>query len=326
MSMLNQSRRALGAALLAALTAAAGCSSSGGAAAPPTTHTTAQSRAAAFPVTVQAANGSVTIAKRPASIVSLSPTATEVLFAIGAGDQVKAVDQNSNYPSDAPTTDLDAYQLNVESVAKYHPDLVVASNLTDAQVKQLGTLHITTLLEPAAAEIDQAYDEMSQIGQATGHAAEAGTLVAHMKQQISSIVASTPKQNGGAGTYYYELDQTLYSVTSSTFIGKVLSLFGLKSIADSAKGAAASGGYPQLSAEYVLKADPDYVFLADTKCCKQTPAKVAKRPGWSTLGAVRDGRVVSLDDDIASRWGPRIVDLVRTVADALRQHPASSTP
>jgi iron complex transport system substrate-binding protein len=146
MSMLNQSRRALGAALLAALTAAAGCSSSGGAAAPPTTHTTAQSRAAAFPVTVQAANGSVTIAKRPASIVSLSPTATEVLFAIGAGDQVKAVDQNSNYPSDAPTTDLDAYQLNVESVAKYHPDLVVASNLTDAQVKQLGTLHITTLL------------------------------------------------------------------------------------------------------------------------------------------------------------------------------------
>src|SRR5262249_14377104 len=142
---------------------------------------------------------------------------------------------------------------------------------------------------------------------------------ATMKQQIDAISKSTRKQNA---TYYYELDQTYYSVTSTTFIGRVLGLLGLKSIADSAKGAAASGGYPQLSAEYILKADPDYVFLADTKCCKQSRATVAKRPGWSTLNAVRDGRVVPLDDDIASRWGPRVVDLLRTVSAAIKEHPA----
>ncbi len=100
----------------------------------------------------------------------------------------------------------------------------------------------------------------------------------------------TPKPAAGT-KYYYELDQTYYSVTSSTFIGRTLGLFGLKSIADAAKGAAASGGYPQLTSEFIVKANPAYVFLADTKCCKQTPATVAKRPGWSVLGAVTGGRV-----------------------------------
>jgi iron complex transport system substrate-binding protein len=88
-------------------------------------------------------------------------------------------------------------------------------------------------------------------------------------------------------------------------------------------GGAASGGYPQLSQEYILNSDPDYVFLADTKCCKQTPESVAKRPGWPKMSAVQDGRIVALDDDIASRWGPRIVDLMKTVAQAIQEHPTA---
>jgi iron complex transport system substrate-binding protein len=319
--LLNHSRLAAGAAVAAALVAAAGCSSSGSDQPAGGSSSSVQSAAAAYPVTVHAANGGVTINQKPTAIVSLSPTATEMLFAIGAGDEVKAVDKNSDYPAAAPKTSLDAYQLNVESVAAYHPDLVVASNLTDAQVKQLRTLSIPTLLEPAAEDLAQVYAEMTQLGQATGHPDGAAKVAATMKRQISSIVQATPKP-AGKRSYYYELDQTFYSVTSSTFIGKVLQLLGLTSIADDAKGAAASGGYPQLSAEFILKADPDYVFLADVRCCKQSPATVAKRPGWSTLGAVGDGRVISLDDDIASRWGPRIVTLLRTVADALREHPA----
>jgi iron complex transport system substrate-binding protein len=320
--LLNNSRAVAIAAVAAALLAAAACSSSGsgqpsgGSAA----RSTAGSSAAAYPVTLHAANGGVTISRRPAAIVSLSPTATEMLFAIGAGDQVKAVDKNSDYPAQAPHTDLDAYQLNVESLAAYRPDLVLASNLTPAQIKQLGTLGIPTLLEPAAANLSQAYEEITQIGEATGHQAGATELISTMRRQIASIVRMTPKQAGG-GTYYYELDQTLYSVTSSTFIGKVLKLLGLNSIADSAKGAAASGGYPQLNAEFILRANPDYVFLADTKCCRQSARAVAKRPGWQALGAVQHGRVIELDDDVASRWGPRIVGLLRTVAEAVRRHP-----
>jgi iron complex transport system substrate-binding protein len=340
------SRRAFAALAVAAMATTAGCASSGGSTNPPPPTSTAATApaggspsgsspsagspyagspsagspaaAAGFPVTVHATNGPVTLTAAPKAIVSLSPTATETLFAIGAGSQVKAVDQDSDYPAAAPHTKLDAYHLDAEAVAAYHPDLVVVSGVTPAQEKQFAELHIALLDEPAATNLPQAYREITQLGQATGHAAGAATTIASMKRQIAALVHKTPNRRA---SYYYELDPTYYSVTSQTFIGRVLHLLGLHSIADAAKGAAAAGGYPQLSAEYILNADPDYVFLADTLCCHQTGATVAKRPGWATLAAVQHSRVVTLNDDIASRWGPRIVDLLRTVATAIRQHP-----
>ena len=106
-------------------------------------------------------------------------------------------------------------------------------------------------------------------------------------------------------------------MTSATFVGQLLNLLGMRSIADAATGAAAAGGYPQLSAEYIIKANPDYIILADTICCHQSAATVARRPGWSSLSAVRQGHVVALNDDIASRWGPRTTDLLRTVETAI---------
>lgn len=329
--MRNHIRTVTGAAALVALTVLTACSSSGGPSAstgtPPASGPasgTADSPASvtSYPITVHASNGTVTIPARPKSIVVLSPTATEMLFAMDAGSQVKAVDKDSDYPADAPHTKLDPVEVNIESIASYRPDLVVASNLSTSQVRQLTTLHIPTLVEPAAARLTDAYAEIATLGQVTGHPAEAAAEVATMKRGIAAVVNNVgPKAK--SATYYYELDQTYYSETSSTFIGQVLGLLGLKSIADAAKGAASSGGYPQLNAEFILKANPDYVFLADTLCCKQTAATVAKRPGWSTLGAVRGGRVVELSDDIASRWGPRVVDLLRTVGQAIRQHPAT---
>jgi iron complex transport system substrate-binding protein len=321
--MLNNSRLAAVAACAAALAALAGCSSSGSGDGPDTTPAGAPqtSAAAAFPVTIDAANGSVTIDQQPTSIVSLSPTATEMLFAIGAGDQVKAVDQNSDYPANAPRTDLDAYQLNTEAVANYRPDLIISSGLSPSQMKQLTVLHVPVLDEPAAQNLDGTYEQLAQLGKATGHDPQAAAEVTKVKQQIAQVTETVAAS--GPHSYYYELDQTYYSVTSSTFVGSVLKLLGLTSIADAAKGAAASGGYPQLSAEYILNANPDYVFLADTKCCKQSAATVAKRPGWSTMSAVKGDRIVPLDDDIASRWGPRIVDLMKTVAQAIEEHPTA---
>jgi iron complex transport system substrate-binding protein len=319
MSMLSNTRRALAGlvASVAALSVAA-CASSGSAPSSAPATPTSSGAAAQFPVTVHPANGDVTISHKPTSIVSLSATATEMLFAIGAGTQVKAVDRDSDYPPNVPRTSINALQLNVEAIAAYQPDLVVASGLSKAQSQQLATLHVDLLDEPAATDISQSYQQLTQLGDATGHPSGAAAVIARMKQQIAAIARTTPK---GHGTYYYELDQTYYSVTSATFIGRALRLLGLTSIADSAKGAAASGGYPQLSAEFILSANPGYVFLADTRCCKQSLATVARRPGWSTLSAIQSGRVVALDDDIASRWGPRIVDLLRTVADAIQQHP-----
>jgi len=270
-----------------------------------------------FPVTIHAPNGTVRIAAEPKAIVSLSATATEMLFAIGAGSQVKAVDQYSDYPKGAPTTSLDGNNPNVEAIASYHPDLVVVSQDISGLSSKLSALGITVLSAPAAVSLNQEYQQFDQLGEATGHTAQAMAQVATIKSRIAQIVQSTPTATHSR-SYYYELDQTFYSETSSTFIGQVLGLLGLKSIADSATGAAASGGYPQLSGEFILKSNPDYILLADTICCNQSPATIATRPGWSTLSAVKGDRVLGLNDDIASRWGPRIVNLLRAVSDELK--------
>lgn len=175
------------------------------------------------------------------------------------------------------------------------------------------------LIEPAATTLADAYQEITALGAKTGHAAEATRLVTSMRARIGGLV----KQVAHRGTplsYYHELDNTLYTVTSKTFIGQLYALAGLRDIADGAHG---TGDYPQLSAEYLVKADPDLVFLADTKRCAQSAATFAARPGFSKLRAVREGQVIPLDDDIASRWGPRIVDFLQRIVAVVRAIPAT---
>jgi iron complex transport system substrate-binding protein len=268
----------------------------------------------AFPVTINAANGRVTLDHRPTRIVVLSPSATETLFAIGAGRQVRAVDDQSNYPARVPRTKLSSYRPNAEAVARYRPDLVVTSTSANKLLPALRKLRIPVLLEPAATHIGGAYEQMKQLGAATGHTAAATRLIARMKRRIAAAVASVRK--GPALSVYHELSPDFFSVTSHTFIGRVYSLFGLRNIADKAQKA---GAYPQLSAEFILASDPQLIVLADTKCCKQTAATVAHRQGWASLTAVKDHRVIALNDDIPSRWGPRIADFVEEIARVLRR-------
>ena len=268
----------------------------------------------AFPVTVTQASGEpVTIERRPERIVSLSASNTETLYAVGAGDQVVAVDDQSDHPADAPRTDLSGLTPNVEAISGHDPDLVVISDDADNLVASLRAVDVPVLAVPAAKTLDDVYAGMTAIGAATGHPDEAADLVERTKSGLDKIVADT--KSATALTYYHELDTTLYSATSKTFIGQVYGLFGLTNIADPAD--ADAGGYPQLSNEAILQADPDLIFLADVQCCKQSAATVAARPGWNTLKAVKNGNVVELNDDLASRWGPRVVDLARSVADAV---------
>jgi iron complex transport system substrate-binding protein len=258
----------------------------------------------------------------PERIVSLSATSTEMLFAIGAGDQVVAVDSFSNHPEDAPTTDLSAYDPNVEAISTYDPDLVVVDG-TDAElVSGLETVGIEVVEAPAAQTLEDAYDQLERLGEVTGHEDEAAEVVESMQADIEAIVADVPERAAPL-TYYHELDNTLYTVTSSTFIGELYALAGLENIADPADADGQTGGYPQLSAEFLVAADPDLIFLADTKCCEQTAATFAARPGFENLRAVSADRVVELDDDIASRWGPRVVDLLRAIVDAVATVPAT---
>jgi iron complex transport system substrate-binding protein len=279
---------------------------------------------AEFPVTLKFADGTFTITKSPSSIVSLSPTATEMLYAIGAGSQVKAVDEYSDYPTTAPKTTLNGYEPNVEAIAKYNPDLIIVAVDPAGFLAQMKALKIPVLYEPTAGDLSAAYAQYGPLGEATGHATQAQKEVTSIKTKIAHIIATTHKATSGTN-YYYEVDPTYYSASSTTFVGQLFALLGLKSIADSAKGVASSGGYPQLSAEFILKANPTYIFLADTVCCKANATTVSKRPGWSVLSAVKNHRIVPLNDDIASRWGPRIVILLQDVANALNKKVSTSS-
>jgi iron complex transport system substrate-binding protein len=272
-----------------------------------------------YPLTVETPGGPVTIPERPERIVSLSPTATEMLFAIGAGEQVVAVDDQSNYPADAPTTDLSGYEPNVEAIASYEPDLVVYSTEPGDLGSSLEGLGIPALLLPAAAELRDVYRQIEQLGLVTGYLEESEAVTFGMREDVSTIVIALGPDR--RLSFYHELDDTYYSVTSDTFIGQLYAIVGLDNIADEAKGA--GGGYPQLSAEYIIDADPDLIFLADTKCCGQSSATVAERPGWDRIEAVEEGNVIPLDDDVASRWGPRIVEYLRTIGEAVTEAEAA---
>jgi iron complex transport system substrate-binding protein len=251
-------------------------------------------------------------------IVSLSPTATEMMFAIGAGDLLVAVDDQSNHPADATElpNDLSGFEPNVEAIAAYEPDLVLMGGDFTGLGAQLDELEIAWWDGPAALTIDDTYQQIEELGDATGNAEAADALVQEMQAEIEAIVLATPEPTEPL-TVYHELDPTLYSADSTTFIGALYSLLGLRNIADTAEGD--SGGFPQLNPEFIVSADPDLIFLADTKCCGETAATVAARPGWDVMTAVQSGNVFEMDDDIASRWGPRVVDYLRAVADAVEQ-------
>ena len=275
--------------------------------------------ASPFPMTVTAKNGAVTIKAKPTRIISLSPTATEDLYAVGAGSQVVAVDLESNYPAGAPRTSLSGLTPNIEAIAKYNPSLVIASQNTGGLVSGLAKLGIPVLIEPAVSTLGAAYAQIQQIGQVTGHAAQAVSVTTHMKQEILASVFKAGHQKNM--TYYWELSANpFYSATSTTFIGQIVGLFGLTDIADQADKAS-DGGYPQLSQEYIVTAQPQIIFLADNQPADggQTPFIVAHRPGWAAIPAVQDHAVIGLNDDIASRWGPRLPQLVAEIAQAIKK-------
>ena len=285
-----------------------------------TVETTTTSKAAAFPVTVTDARGEVTIVTMPESIVSLSSTGTEMLFAVGAGDQVVAVDEFSTYPEEAPITDLSGFTPNIEAILSYDPDLVIISfDPSDLQAS-LDAVDVPSLLLPTAASLDDSYSQLNTIGTATGHADEAFDVVAQMQGDLDSIVAGTDVPEGIS--FYHEVDATLYSTSSASFLGQIYGLLGMENIADGADDPSGFG-FPQLASEYVVSEDPDLIFLGDIDF-GVTPESVGERPGWDGMTAVQNDAIVGLDSYLASNWGPRVVELLAVIADAVAEYAPAS--
>ena len=294
--------------LLTLVLAAAGCGGSEPTTGPVGGETTTAPTTTAPPTTTTATPAPV----MPEAILSLSPTATEILFAVGAGGQVVAVDDQSTYPADAPMSALSGFTPNVEAIAGYDPDLVVISYDPGDLVVGLEALGIDVLMQGAANVIDDTYAQITELGALTGHVDGAEALNESIAEGLEELAEGQP----GAGmTYFHEVDATLYSATSTTFLGQLYALLGLENIADPADED--GWGYPQLSPEYVIDTDPDLIFLADAEWGESVET-VAARPGWDTMSAVRAGNVFPLDET-AGRWGPRIVDFLTTVNQAVEE-------
>ena len=310
-------------ATLAALAALAACGSSPGRSASPAGVVSASATARAtgqdtFPVTIDATTGPVTITAQPKRIVSLSPTATEDLYADGAGQQVVAVDQTSDYPAGVPKTSLNGTDPNVEAIAGYQPSLVIAAENANGLVAGLKKLGVPVLIEPPAATLPAAYAEIEQVGQATGHAAQAAAVVTGMKSRIAADLKKAGTTHSDL-SYFWEVSASpYYSATSQTIFGQIAGMFGLRNIADKV-ATAADGGYPELTEEYIVASKPQIIFLTDNDAGDggQTPAIVAARPGWAGIPAVKDHEIVALNDDVAARWGPRLPQLVAAIAAAV---------
>jgi len=276
----------------------------------------AQAAATKYPLTVKFGGYTTKIAKKPTKIISLSPSATEILYAIGAGSQILAVDNLSNYPANAPVSEISAFDPSVEAILAKKPDLVLISvDSTKApQIRNaLVKLGIPVLMEKAPATLQDVYAENTLLARVTDRQAGAVKLNASMAKSIKDTLAKAKKSS--KIRIYHEVDDTYFSVTSNTFIGTVYKDFGAVNIADAAS-VADNSGYPQLSAEYLLKSNPQVIFLSNTQY-GVTADSVSKRAGWSQISAVKNKKIVELPADIPSRWGPRLVDFYKLIGASL---------
>ena len=265
-----------------------------------------------FPVAVSGSDGkSVTLAAAPQRIVALAPSFVEVLYAVGAGDSLVAVDQNTDFPPEAAAkTKISGFQPSVEGIADQSPDLVIITFDPGGLREALERLDIKVLNLNAPESVQGVFDQIQLLGRATGHQGEAAKLVSDMRAGIDAITAKLADLPQGP-TVFHELDSTYYTAGPGSFVDDLYSTLKARNIAE-----AAGQPYPQMSADAIIQANPQVIVLADEDA-GESPQTVAARPGWGHIAAVQDQRVYTADPDIVSRPGPRLVDALHALAELL---------
>jgi iron complex transport system substrate-binding protein len=258
-------------------------------------------------------------------IVSLSPGATEIIYALGAQEALVAVDMQADYPEEAANfeTKVDAYQPNIEAIAALEPDLVIVPDNTGGIVPALQGLGVRILyndLDEDLRTVEQVIEYVGTVGAVTGHQQAAEELQFRLRARVEDVKKAIARPLNDLErplTVYHELDSTFYSASERTFIGDVYALLRAVNIAGDGGGVA----YPQLTQEAIIAANPDVIVLADEEF-GVTVDSVKARPGWDAIAAVRNDRIYGVDPDIISRPGPRIVDALELLAS--RFYPASA--
>ena len=299
---------------VAALTAVA-CRGLSSTSAPKATATAASTAAAAFPVQLQRSDGkTLTLGRAPSRVVSLSPGATEIIYALGAQDELAAVDKDADYPPAAKdfATKVDAFQPNVESIAALKPDLVFIASDVNGLVAALDRIDIPVLFSDLndVKTVDDVFGQISLLGKATGKEQQAEALVTSLRtreRKVTDAVANVSAAD--APTVYHEVDSTYYSAAEQTFVGDLYRLLRAKNIAADGGGVA----YPQLTQEKIIAADPKVIVLAD-EAFGTTIDSVKQRAGWQNIAAVKAGAIYPIDPSIVSRAGPRVIDALEQLA------------
>jgi iron complex transport system substrate-binding protein len=271
--------------------------------------------ASSFPLTVTDGVGNqVTIESEPERIISLAPSHTETLYALGLGERVVGVTEFCNYPPEtAEIAKVGGFSgVDLEQIVGLDPDLVLATTMHMGDVVPALQEHGITVFVVAPTTILDVLEAIGAIGQITGREEEAEALIADMQERIDAVQQAV--KDAPRPTVFWELGPELYTVGPGSFVSDLIAMAGGENVADDA-----DSPWPQLSVEAIILKDPDVLVLADHNY-GETAEMVKERPGWEEISAVRDGRVIEItNDDIVSRPGPRIVDGLEFLAQAL--HP-----
>ena len=267
-------------------------------------------------------NRSVKLQGTPQRIVSLAPSNTEILFAVGAGKQVVGRDSFSDYPVEARSVkDIGGSmgKYDTEAILALHPDLVLAGEInTPELVNSLQQLGLTVYDLPNPTTLEAMYANLETVGQMTGHKTEAATLVKSLKLRVAAVDARIKPLNSSP-TVYYALDATdptkPYTAGPGTFVDLLISRAGGTNVGESL-----SSQWPQISLEKLVVSNPAIIILGDS-AYGTTADSVKQRSGWGGLTAVQTGQIYPFDDNLVSRPGPRLVDGLETLAKLL--HPGT---
>ncbi len=280
--------------------------------APTATAVPATPTPAPFPLTItDGAGRKVTIARQPARIISLAPSVTEILFAIGQGAKVVAVDDFSDYPAEVKNLPkIGGFKPNFEQIVAKEPDLVLAAGglLAPENLKQLEDLKLTVVeIGAVTTTMDSIMADITLAGRVTGAPEQAKSVTDAMRKRLDDLTAKGKSLAAvSAPTVYWELDATdaskPYTVGPGNFINDIITLAGGKNAF-----AKATLPYAQISGEQVIAAAPSVIILSDA-AYGVTVESVKARKGWNVIDAVKQNRVFPIDDNLVSRPGPRVLD------------------